>query len=741
MDIMRSVSFILCGIVTLSGDVVSGQAVGQVRLRDGGYYYGRVEIYYDGQWGTVCDDAWDIQDATVVCRQLGFLSAVDARSSAYYGEGTGPILLDEVVCVGYETRLEYCSNEGWYIHNCVHWEDAGVECLNDIYMTSPLPWGTNGDVRLMGGSRSNEGRVEIYYYGTWYTVCDDSWDSSDATVVCRQLGYSEPAQAVHQAYFGSELGDILLDNVECYGWESTLLDCPNAGLFQHNCVNSEEAGVICGSEEYDNVRLADGSVPTEGRVEIFYNNEWGTICDDHWQREDAEVICRQLGYSDVDEFYDQSYFGEGYGPIMGQMNCDGDEAHWQQCSYSTWNTPYCAHYEDVGVRCLSGIEGDVRLRNGYSINSGRVEVYHLGEWGTICDDYWSYEDAAVICRQLGYSGVDTYYNGARFGQGSGPILRYIRCDGTEWYWQGCTFYIWATSSCSHSQDAALTCSTLVTYYPRLVAGNNWYEGRVEVWDGFRWERLCIENFYEDEASTVCKQIGFSDYEEIYYDDQFGIGNSPPSDVSFSCGSNDYELGNCFTYDVTHGDNCATVDIRCKVSNTSLQTGTIAGIVIVCVFVAVLIGIGLVVTYWLSKKNRGSVRIQPIIAVISGADNPAGPPAPQNNWTNFAAPPRYNDIVNNSVHNPQHVGVVPTIPGLYLPPSNSETLITQQAPAFHPTPKPDFLIPYPAATTSVTTQPANPSQVQASQSPSDNVPFMLSSQNQTATQNSGVMHAA
>ncbi|PIK50956.1 hypothetical protein BSL78_12173 [Apostichopus japonicus] len=175
--------------------------------------------------------------------------------------------------------------------------------------------------------------------------------------------------------------------------------------------------------------------------------------------------------------------------------------------------------------------------------------------------------------------------------------------------------------------------------------------------------------------------------------------------------------------------------------TSLQTGTIAGIVIVCVFVAVLIGIGLVVTYWLSKKNRGSVRIQPIIAVISGADNPAGPPAPQNNWTNFAAPPRYNDIVNNSVHNPQHVGVVPTIPGLYLPPSNSETLITQQAPAFHPTPKPDFLIPYPAATTSATTQPANPSQVQASQSPSDNVPFMLSSQNQTATQNSGVMHAA
>ncbi|XP_071819145.1 scavenger receptor cysteine-rich domain-containing group B protein-like [Apostichopus japonicus] len=841
MDTLRSVSFVLFGILILSCDVVSGQADGQIRLLNGGYYYGRVEIYHDGQWGTVCDDSWDILDANVVCRQLGFPSAVAAHSSAYYGQGTGLILLDEVECEGYETRLEYCPSGGWYMHNCGHGEDAGVECLNDFYMTSPFPWGIDGDVRLMGGSRSNEGRVEIYYYGTWYTVCDDSWDNADATVVCRQLGYFDPAQAVGGAYFGFGFGDILLDDVECYGWESTLLDCPNAGLFQHNCWNSQEAGVICGSEEYGRVRLVGGSVPTEGRVEIFNNNEWGTICDDLWQREDAEVICRQLGYSDVDEYFlDQSYFGEGYGPIMERLSCDGDEAHWQQCSYSGWNTPYCEHYEDVGVRCLAGVEGDVRLRNGYSSNSGRVEVYYLGEWGTICDDYWSYGDAAVICRQLGYSGVDTYYNGARFGQGSGPILGSISCVGTEWYWQDCYFSNWATSSCSHSQDAALTCSTLespidgslrlvegfseqsgrieiyhygewgticddgwerndahvacrqlgyptvdsyggnakysegsgpimlddvscdgsehmltqcsnsgwykhncnhgedawvncqipVTYYPRLVAGNNWYEGRVEVWDGSRWERLCTENFNVNEASTVCKQIGFSDYEEIYYNDQFGIGNSPPSDVSFSCAYDDYELRNCYTSDVTYGSYCASAAVRCKVSKTSLQTGAIAGIVIVCVFLAVFIGIGLVVSYRLSKKNKRRARTQPNIAVISGVDNLAGPPAPQHNWSNFAAPPSYNNVVNSPVYYPQHVGVVPPIQGMYPPQSNPETFNPQQAPTVHP---PDSLVPYPVETSSVTTQPANPSQVQAGQLPSDNVHLMLSSQNQPLTQ--------
>ncbi|PIK52092.1 hypothetical protein BSL78_11044 [Apostichopus japonicus] len=240
------------------------KAVGQVRLRDGGNYYGRVEIYYDGQWGTVCDDSWDLQDANVVCQQLGFPSAVAAPTSAHYGQGTGPILLDDVACTGYERRLEDCPSNGWNTHNCGHSEDAGAVCSTD----------------------------------------------------------------------------------------------------------------------YGRVRLVGGSAPDEGRVEIFYNNEWGTICDDYWEREEAEVICRQLGYRDMYEFYDQAYFGEGYGPIMRQMSCDGDEAYWQQCSYSDWDTTGCVHSEDVGVRCLSGsgLEGSLRLVDGYSNQSGRVEIYHYGEW-------------------------------------------------------------------------------------------------------------------------------------------------------------------------------------------------------------------------------------------------------------------------------------------------------------------------------------------------------------------------
>ena len=89
---------------------------------------GRVEVYHNSTWGTVCDDGWDITDATVVCQQLNYSRAISALGEAYFGEGSGPILYDEVACNGTETRLADCSNLGIGIHNCVHSEDAGVRC-------------------------------------------------------------------------------------------------------------------------------------------------------------------------------------------------------------------------------------------------------------------------------------------------------------------------------------------------------------------------------------------------------------------------------------------------------------------------------------------------------------------------------------------------------------------------------------------------------------------------------------
>nr|XP_034327458.1 protein PFC0760c-like isoform X1 [Crassostrea gigas] len=100
---------------------------GVIRLTNGGRTYGRVEVYHNGAWGTVCDDDWDTSDAQVACRMMG-LSGGTARNEAYYGQGTGTIWLDDLGCTGYEPSLFACRHLTIGSHNCNHGEDAGVSC-------------------------------------------------------------------------------------------------------------------------------------------------------------------------------------------------------------------------------------------------------------------------------------------------------------------------------------------------------------------------------------------------------------------------------------------------------------------------------------------------------------------------------------------------------------------------------------------------------------------------------------
>ena len=137
-----------------------------------------------------------------------------------FGQGTGPIYLDNVQCSGNELNLVACNSNPIGTHNCVHFEDAGVRCMPlttvapgnihcSIHLTSLylhiifflcciVVVCSDGDIRLQGGTTIYEGRVEICNNGVWGTVCDDFWNTPDANVACRQLGFRDQGRNVEE---------------------------------------------------------------------------------------------------------------------------------------------------------------------------------------------------------------------------------------------------------------------------------------------------------------------------------------------------------------------------------------------------------------------------------------------------------------------------------------------------------------------------------------------------------------
>ncbi|PIK50758.1 putative deleted in malignant brain tumors 1 protein-like [Apostichopus japonicus] len=389
----------------------------------------------NGAWGTICDDSWDMADANVACRQLGYTAAEAANSSASYGEGIGQIWLDDVVCSGSEEHILACGNRGVGEHNCGHHEDAGVRCAPPV--------------RLVSGRGSYEGRVEVFMKGEWGTIDEDPWDDNDATVVCRQLGFPFGGVGFKGAHFGQGTGPIWIDDVNCEGQEANLLHCSHNTDTREDS-HAEDVGVACNGP----LRLVGGEGNYQGRVELFMKGEWGTVDEDPWEDIDAGVVCRELGFHYGGIGYKGAHFGQGTGPIwIDNVNCHSEEAKLIQCPYQT-DTREDSHAEDVGVSC----NGPLRLVGGANNNEGRVEIFINGTWGTICDDYWDNDDANVACRQLGYSSAEAATSSASYGQGTGQIwLDDVQCDGSEQNILSCANRGVGVHNCGHSEDAGVRC--------------------------------------------------------------------------------------------------------------------------------------------------------------------------------------------------------------------------------------------------------------------------------------------
>ncbi|XP_077594333.1 neurotrypsin-like [Stigmatopora nigra] len=429
---------------------------------------GRVEVYLNGQWGAVCDSHWTDRDASVVCRQMGLSDIGTTTRHSQLATGSGLFHFERLGCRGDEKSLSSCRSRTFVTGDCNHGNEAQVLCAP--------PEGSGPPLRLVAGEEDFEGRLEVFHAGRWGSVCDDQWDDRDAEVVCRQLGFSGVAKAWSWAHFGQGSGPILLDAVKCTGNELFLDQCPHGHWEQHNCDHMEDAGVSCSPYTDGVVRLVGGDDPWEGRVEVLHNGDWGTVCDDRWTQQHAQVVCGQLGYRGHAEVVSDGTFGQGTGLILlDDIHCDGSESSLLDCRHGIWGRTDCSHAEDVGVRCRGRPEEEtnqvpvvapatgplLRLAGGPSRKEGRVEVYLHGDWGTICDVGWNDLNAAVACRQLGHRGGALAAGG--FGQGKGPVhLDQVRCTGKEEFLGECPSLGLNDHGCRHGRVAGVKCEVPVS---------------------------------------------------------------------------------------------------------------------------------------------------------------------------------------------------------------------------------------------------------------------------------------
>ena len=115
-----------------------------------------------------------------------------------------------------------------------------------------------------------------------------------------------------------------------------------------------------------NIRLRGGSSEKEGRVEVFHRGEWGTVCDDGWKKQNARVVCFELGFTSVRKI--QQSFGPGVGRVwLDRVNCRGNESALVKCGHAGWGSTSCQHSEDVGVICSGKFDSLTKGRVPFSV--------------------------------------------------------------------------------------------------------------------------------------------------------------------------------------------------------------------------------------------------------------------------------------------------------------------------------------------------------------------------------------
>ncbi|XP_043093896.1 antigen WC1.1-like [Puntigrus tetrazona] len=476
---------------------------------------------------SVCESVFDQQDAEVVCRELDCGAPVQVLREAAFDKGDTQMWTQEIQCRGDESYISVCPTSSLK-HNCTHENTIRLSCSG------------YSDLKLLDGPDICSGRVERQYFDKPGTVCDACWDMRAASVLCRQLNCGIAVSVVGSDWFGEGSGEIWADVFDCDGNETKLSECFISSWSRAERSHRRDVGVICSDSSlslHDGLVRLSGERQCEGELEVFIHQVWRRVLLDSWSLTESSVVCRQLGCGSALNFSGSSSSSPEHShECVTGFQCSGSEAHLGNCSSP--QTLNCSSTQQLSITCLG--RGSIRLVGSGGDCAGRLEVFHGGSWGTVCDDSWDIKDAHVVCRQLQCGvALSNQQVPAWFGPGSGHIwLDEVECEGNETSLWSCSSPGWGQHDCNHKEDVGVVCSEFKEI--RLTEG---CEGNVEVFYNGSWGNVCWNQMDRDTASLICQELNCG-RSGVLSDSTSRVKSAPNWMDEVTCRKHDSNLWQC-----------------------------------------------------------------------------------------------------------------------------------------------------------------------------------------------------